>query len=73
MFYEPAFRDRQILPHDPFKAMVAPRPIGWISTKSRAGEVNLAPYSFFNAFAGSPPLTPANSSGTWRHGSCARR
>ncbi|MEL6948058.1 MAG: flavin reductase family protein, partial [Pseudomonadota bacterium] len=35
------------LPHDPFKALVAPRPIGWISTLSKAGVPNLAPYSFF--------------------------
>ncbi len=52
MFYQPALRDRTLLPQDPFKALVAPRPIGWISTKSRSGEINLAPYSFFNAFAG---------------------
>src|SRR5208282_5204627 len=56
MFYEPASRDRKLLPHDPFKALVAPRPIGWISTRSRSGEINLAPYSFFNAFSGAPPL-----------------
>ena len=63
MFYEPASRDRTLLPHDPFKALVAPRPIGWISTKSRAGEINLAPYSFFNALAGSPPLIGFSSEG----------
>ena len=63
MFYQPASRDRTILPHDPFKALVAPRPIGWISTRSRAGAVNLAPYSFFNAFAGSPPLIGFSSEG----------
>jgi flavin reductase (DIM6/NTAB) family NADH-FMN oxidoreductase RutF len=63
MFYEPASRDRTRLPHDPFKALVAPRPIGWISTKSRAGEINLAPYSFFNALAGSPPLIGFSSEG----------
>ena len=39
------------LPHDPLKALVAPRPIGWISAMSRAGQLNLAPYSFFNAVA----------------------
>ncbi len=48
MFYEPDKRDRSVLPHDPFKAIVAPRPIGWITSISRAGEVNLAPYSYFN-------------------------
>ena len=51
MFYEPAARDKTLLPHDPFKAIIAPRPIGWISTRDRAGRINLAPYSFFNAFA----------------------
>ncbi len=54
MFYEAGARDRSLLPHDPFKAMVAPRPIGWISTMSAAGAVNLAPYSFFNAVASDP-------------------
>jgi len=44
------------LPHDPFKALVAPRPIGWISTRSRAGQVNLAPYSYFNALSDRPKL-----------------
>jgi flavin reductase (DIM6/NTAB) family NADH-FMN oxidoreductase RutF len=48
MFYEPAKRDRNVLPHDPFKAIVAPRPIGWITSISAKGEVNLAPYSYFN-------------------------
>ena len=43
-------------PHNPFKAMVAPRPIGWISTKGGDGKANLAPYSFFNAFNYKPPL-----------------
>ena len=56
MFYEPASRDRSLLRHDPFKAIIAPRPIGWISTVSAAGMANLAPYSFFNAIAGSPPI-----------------
>jgi flavin reductase (DIM6/NTAB) family NADH-FMN oxidoreductase RutF len=44
------------LPHDPFNAIVGPRPIGWISTKSREGILNLAPYSFFNAFNYTPPI-----------------
>lgn len=44
------------LPHDPFKALVAPRPIGWISTRNGNGQVNLAPYSFFNALADRPKL-----------------
>jgi flavin reductase (DIM6/NTAB) family NADH-FMN oxidoreductase RutF len=48
MFYEPDKRDKSRLPHDPFKAIVAPRPIGWITSISLKGEVNLAPYSYFN-------------------------
>jgi flavin reductase (DIM6/NTAB) family NADH-FMN oxidoreductase RutF len=44
------------LPHDPFNAIVGPRPIGWVSTRSAAGQVNLAPYSFFNAFNYVPPI-----------------
>lgn len=52
MFYEP--KDGHGLPHNPFKAIVAPRPIGWISTRSHQGD-NLAPYSFFNALADAPP------------------
>ena len=46
MHYAP---DDRTLPHNPLKAIVAPRPIGWISAMSRAGKLNLAPYSFFNA------------------------
>lgn len=53
-FYEP--RLGHGLPHDPFKAIVAPRPIGWISTVGPGGGVNLAPYSFFNAFCERPPI-----------------
>ena len=44
------------LPHDPFNAIVGPRPIGWISTRSGSGVNNLAPYSFFNAFNYVPPI-----------------
>ena len=46
-FYEP--KDGHQLKHDPFNSIIAPRPIGWISTKGLDGQVNLAPYSFFNA------------------------
>lgn len=53
-FYEPA--QGHGLPHDPFNAIVGPRPIGWIATRSGAGVLNLAPYSFFNAFNYTPPL-----------------
>jgi flavin reductase (DIM6/NTAB) family NADH-FMN oxidoreductase RutF len=48
MFYQPDQRDKSRLPHDPFKAIVAPRPIGWITSISAKGEVNCAPYSYFN-------------------------
>ena len=53
MFYEP--RNGHGLPHNPFNAIVTPRPIGWISTRSASGIDNLAPYSFFNAVAYTPP------------------
>jgi len=53
-YYEP--RDGHGLRHDPFNAIVGPRPIGWISTRSAAGALNLAPYSFFNAFNYTPPI-----------------
>ena len=63
MFYETGQRDKSLLPRDPFKAIVAPRPIGWISTRSKEGLINLAPYSFFNAFASSPPIVGFSSEG----------
>lgn len=63
VFYEPARRDRDLLPHDPFKALVTPRPIGWISTTSADGHVNLAPYSFFNAVAEGPLMLAFSSRG----------
>ncbi|TIC79981.1 flavin reductase family protein [Nocardioides sp. GY 10127] len=63
MFYAPGERDRTRLPHDPFKALVAPRPIGWISTRGLDGSVNLAPYSFFNAVCDSPPMVLFSSTG----------
>jgi flavin reductase (DIM6/NTAB) family NADH-FMN oxidoreductase RutF len=53
-FYEPRLGHR--LPHDPFNAIVGPRPIGWISSHDAAGRLNLAPYSFFNAFNYTPPI-----------------
>ena len=53
-FYEPARGHG--LPHDPFNAMVGPRPIGWISSHDATGRLNLAPYSFFNAFNYTPPI-----------------
>lgn len=53
-FYEPG--KGHGLRHNPFKSIVAPRPIGWISTRSKAGVFNLAPYSYFNAFCDAPPI-----------------
>jgi flavin reductase (DIM6/NTAB) family NADH-FMN oxidoreductase RutF len=63
VFYTPENRDRELLPHDPFKAFVAPRPIGWISTVGAGGEVNLAPYSYFNAVSDNPPTVLFSSDG----------
>ena len=63
MYYETRQRDKALLPHDPFKAIVAPRPIGWISTRSRDGRINLAPYSFFNGFNSAPPILGFSSEG----------
>ncbi|MES2402474.1 MAG: flavin reductase family protein [Pseudomonadota bacterium] len=51
------------LPHDPFKAIVAPRVIGWISSRSAQGRVNLAPYSYFGAFASNPKVIGFSSEG----------
>jgi flavin reductase (DIM6/NTAB) family NADH-FMN oxidoreductase RutF len=53
MFYDP--KDGHGLPHNPFSAIITPRPIGWISTRSTDGVDNLAPYSFFNGIAYTPP------------------
>ncbi|MFK8250994.1 flavin reductase family protein [Ancylobacter terrae] len=63
MFYEPGHRDHALLPHNPLKAIISPRPIGWISTLSPAGIANLAPYSFFNMFSESPDIVGFASSG----------
>jgi len=63
LFYEPAERNRDLLPHDPFKAFIAPRPIGWVSTVGPGGAVNLAPYSYFNAVCDRPPMIMFSSDG----------
>ena len=60
-FYEP--RLGHGLPHDPFNAIVGPRPIGWISSHDAKGRLNLAPYSFFNAFNYTPPIVGFSSIG----------
>lgn len=62
MFYRP--EDGHGLPHNPFNAVVSPRPIGWISTRDSKGRENLAPYSFFNAIAYVPPQVMFASTGT---------
>lgn len=62
MFYRP--NDGHGLPHNPFPAIVSPRPIGWISTRGADGIDNIAPYSFFNAVAYSPPQVMFSSNGT---------
>ena len=67
MFYKP--EDGHGLPHNPFNAIITPRPIGWISTRDTDGRENLAPYSFFNGVAYVPPqvmyasTTPAREQG----------
>ncbi len=62
MFYD-AGRNQHGLRHDPFKALIVPRPIGWISTLSRNGIPNLAPYSFFNAVSTDPHMVMFSSAG----------
>ena len=62
MFYETA-TNAHGLPHDPFKALVTPRPIGWITAMSARGEVNLSPYSFFNAVSDHPNMVAFSSAG----------
>lgn len=61
MFYRP--EEGHGLPHNPFNAIVTPRPIGWISTRGADGAENLAPYSFFNAVAYVPPQVMFASTG----------
>lgn len=69
MFFETAgghAHKAEGLAHNPFKALVAPRPIGWISSLDAEGRANLAPYSFFNAVDDDPPIVMFSSSG-WKH------
>jgi flavin reductase (DIM6/NTAB) family NADH-FMN oxidoreductase RutF len=61
MFYEPS-KHNHGLPHDPFQALVVPRPIGWISTRSTSGALNLSPFSYFNALSSNPWLVMFSSS-----------
>lgn len=62
MFYETAKQDHG-LKHNPFKACVVPRPIGWFTSLDAKGRVNLAPYSFFNALAADPPMVMFSANG----------
>jgi len=62
LFYD-AIANNHGLPHDPFKALVVPRPIGWISSLAPSGEVNLAPYSYFNAVGSDPHYVMFSSDG----------
>src|SRR6266851_1089585 len=62
-YYEPA--SGHGLKHDPFNAIIAPRPIGWISSRDAMGNVNLAPYSFFNGFNYHPPIIGFSST-SWK-------
>ena len=62
-YYEPA--NGHGLKHDPFNAIIAPRPIGWISSRDAKGNVNLAPYSFFNGFCYHPPIIGFSST-SWK-------
>jgi flavin reductase (DIM6/NTAB) family NADH-FMN oxidoreductase RutF len=62
MFYDTRDNSRT-LPHDPFKAIVAPRPIGWITSMSAKGDINLAPYSYFNGVLSRPNLVMFSSEG----------
>jgi len=63
MFYQPGPGRPHGLPHDPLKAIVAPRPIGWLSTLDPEGRPNLAPYSFFNMIQTAPPIVVFGSDG----------
>jgi len=62
MFYDTRKNDHG-LPHNPFKAIVTPRPIGRVTTMSAKGEINLAPYSFFNGITDKPPIVMFSSEG----------
>ena len=66
MFYEP--KDHHGLAHNPFKSLIVPRPIGWVSTQDGGGVVNLAPYSYFNGVGSEPPTVMFASEGTHTEG-----
>jgi flavin reductase (DIM6/NTAB) family NADH-FMN oxidoreductase RutF len=62
MFYEPG-KTNHGLPHNPYDAIVGPRPIGWITSINSKGDVNLAPYSYFNSVSTDPPMVMFASDG----------
>jgi len=63
MHYDTRIPRSHGLPHDPFKALVVPRPIGWVATRSADGVLNLAPYSFFNGISDAPPMVAFSVAG----------
>ncbi|MBL4740356.1 MAG: flavin reductase family protein [Sneathiella sp.] len=66
MFYETS--EHHGLKHNPFKAIVSPRPIGWVSSMDKEGVLNLAPFSFFNAMSDNPPTVVLGFSGSHSEG-----
>jgi len=66
MFYET--KDHHGLKHNPFKSLIVPRPIGWVSTHDSRGVVNLAPYSYFNGVGSEPPTVMFASEGSHPEG-----
>lgn len=66
MYYNTS--DHHGLKHNPLKALIAPRPIGWVSSKNAAGELNLAPFSFFNAMSDGPPTVALGINGSHSEG-----
>ena len=67
MFFTPGAHLQAGLSHNPLKAIVSPRPIGWISSRGKDGSVNLAPYSYFNAIAEQPPMVMFSSAPAATH------
>ena len=63
MFYEPRKKKNHGLPHDPYNAIVGPRPIGWITSVNLKGDIDLAPYSYFNSVSTDPPMVMFASDG----------
>lgn len=66
MFFRPGAHKDHGLPHNPFKSLVVPRPIGWISSLAGDGTLNLAPFSYFNAVNDNPPIVLFGPSGRQR-------